>query len=539
MDLESGMTVEAANSSSALAAPGELGSSMGNLRIQLEMEHLVASHRPLRDPYTALAIAIDVADAVGDPAVAAACRRIVDTRLLHETSGRRVPFLELDAQIARPLQRELGLSDEARDAVRFVLRLSFEYPGVVGSASAPLALKRTGAQDASTVASVDEILQMQRLAGPDGLNTTYLVSQMKGGMSVDYGIGCPLMCAYCYRREGDTVDGYIGKWQPVGFLEAHQAVERLLAHPWFTPHVTPIGLHMSTSEAFIPQNWPRTIETLRILDSLGLTNRVSCITKYGLTHEQIAELEALQNVDLDVNVCFADMPAEVEPPNRTKRIEFLKRISQSDRINVLAYFRPIAEGLNTTDQHFRNVWSVFKDAKAKVVVLGGLKFSEDHVNSFMSYGLPIPGGTFTVGKKSLSADSQARIMTVFEEVFRDVPEADRPAVLKRSSCGRVVVRGSQIPDYNAHWELPKQNCQLRCPMSQHQVCASSAVPSAVDIEALLLRLGQPDLSYRVTSRAVVVAARLTQFERTFMRQNLLFPVLTDHQYVSTAAGALK
>lgn len=493
--------------------------------------------RPLTDPYLAIHAARRAHAGARNDKLDAALAAVTEQRMLHEVSGRRLPFLACSAKVVDPLRERYGLPDSDVEALRFAVNLSFDYPGIVGSPTAPLALKTHLTEQ--PVLSAREILDLQRTAGPDGLNTTYLVSQMKGGMSVDFGIGCPLMCAYCYRREGDTVDGYLGNWKPVDFLDAREAVDRLLAHPWFTPHITPVGLHMSTSEAFIPQLWPRTRDALQRLDALGLTNRVSCITKYGLSDEQLEVLEALRNVDLDINVCYAAMPESVEPPNRRKRIEFLRRALQSPHLNVLAYYRPIAEGLNTTEAHIREVWQTFKDAGARVVVLGGLKFSEDHIRSFMSYGLPIPGGSFTPGKKLLTPETERRIMAVFDDVYADVPETDRPAVLKRSSCGRVVVRGSYLPDYNAHHDTPHVNCRLRCPLTQHAVCAVAPQPSPEQVRHLLARMAQPEATFTITERSVVIHGPLTPFERTFLRQNLLFPVDTARQAAEQIAQALR
>ncbi|MFE4829862.1 hypothetical protein [Streptomyces sp. NPDC056672] len=489
----------------------------------------------IHDPYGVLAAARRLCDGPLERALA----ETVDARLLHEPTGRRIPLQELPSQVLTGLTRRHRLDPAQADAAAFALRCTFAFPGIVGTPHAPLALKEELPAGFQPFATAEEITASQAEAGPDGLNTGYLVSQMKGGMSADFGIGCPLMCAYCYRREGDTVDGYLGSWEPTGFLDADEVVQRLIAHPWFTPHVTPIGLHMSTSEAFLPKLWPRTWKALQLLDGLGLTNRVSCITKYTLSDEQIACLESLVNIDLDVNVCYADMPESIEPPNRARRIGFLRRILHSDRINVLAYYRPIAEGINTTDAHLRTVWEVFKDAGARTVVLGGLKFADDHVHSFMSYGLPLPQGSFTPGKKLLTAATETRIMAMFDQVYADMPAQMRPAVLKRSSCGRSVERGSHLPDYNGHYDLAETNCRLRCPQAQHHACADAQPPGEEDVRHLLARTGRPDARLDITSATVVVHAPLSSFERTFLRQNLLFPVHTARQAADLIAGRLR
>ncbi|MEU7925126.1 hypothetical protein [Micromonospora sp. NPDC049107] len=499
-----------------------------------EVAHRLQAILDLADPYPVVNAARELAAGALERVLA----DVVAGRLLHEPTGRRIPLQELPARTIAALTRTHHLDADQSDALGFALRCAFAWPGVVGTPDAPHALKSVLPAGFAPKATVEQIAASQATAGPDGLNTSYMISQMKGGMSADFGIGCPLMCAYCYRREGDTVDGYLGSWEPTGFLEPEDVVARLLSHPWFTPHHTPIGLHMSTSETFLPKLWPRTWRALQLLDQFGLTNRVSCITKYTLSDEQIDCLESLVHVDLDINVCYAAMPESIEPPNRGRRLRFLRRILHSDKINVLAYYRPIAEGLNTTDAHLRHVWQTFKDADARTVVLGGLKFADDHVHSFMSYGLPLPAGSFTPGKKLLTAGTEARIMAAFDEVYADVAPDRRPAVLKRSSCGRAVERGSHIPDYNGHYDQPTTNCRLRCPAAQHEVCAAAQPPNEETVRHLLARIGRPDARVDIAGTTVVVHAELSPFERTFLRQNLLYPVHTARQAAELVAGRI-
>ncbi|MGW1641494.1 hypothetical protein [Streptomyces lavendulae] len=487
------------------------------------------------DPHPVLAAARTLTDGALATALAAAD----SNNALTEPTGRRVPLQELPSRLLAPFTAAHRLSPDQAAALHFVLRCAYAFPGPVGTPWAPLALKSELPAGYKPFATPEEIAAWQAEAGPDGLNTKYLVSQMKGGMSVDCGIGCPLGCAYCYRREGDTVDGYVGRWEPDGFLEADEAIDRLLAHPWFTPHITPIGLHMSTSEAFLPKLWDRTWGMLARLDALGLTNRVSCITKHGLPDDRVEMLESLTHVDLDINVCYAAMPEAIEPPNRARRIDFLRRILTSDKLNVLAYYRPIAEGLNTTDAHLTHVWEVFRDAGARTVVLGGLKFADDHARSFMEYGLPLPQGSFTPGKKLLTAATEARIMAAFDQVYAGIPDHERPAVLKRSSCGRTVERGHHLPDYNGHHDLPATNCRLRCPAAQHQACATAPVPRPQELTQLLQRINRAGTRFDITPTTTVIHAQLSQFERTFLRQNLLAPVHTARQAAELVAGRIR
>ncbi|MBN3554051.1 hypothetical protein JYA63_07245 [Fictibacillus nanhaiensis] len=508
-----------------------LNFSERNTRI-LIMETYDKELRSYKNSYLACFLMINLASKIfGKNGLVKALESVAKERLLHDKYNRRIPLLEIHNRVLKPLTIQYQLNSDEQDILFFAIKLSYEYPGIVGSPLEPLSLKKKLPEGFQPFLPMDQILESQRNAGPDGLNTSYMVSQMKGGMSVDFGIGCPLMCAYCYRREGDTVDNYLGSWKPTGFKEAEEAVARLLAHPWFTPHITPIGLHMSTTEAFLPQIWPRTIQALRMLDDLGLTNRVSCITKYFLNDEQIKELESLKNIDLDINCCYSEMPESIEPASRAKRKDFLKRIMKSEKIRAIAYFRPLAEGLNTSEESIRSVWNVYKEAGVKVVSFGGLKFSDDHKKSFMEYGLPLPQGSFTIGNKMLSRETEERILRIFEDVYADVEPQKRPSILRRSSCSRIVARGGYYADYNAHWDLPEKNCTQRCPIQQHNVCFNAIMPTEDEVNNLLERIERSDLTYKITPDEVILFGEISMFERTFLKQNLLFPVLTPKQFL--------
>ena len=119
-------------------------------------------------------------------------------------------------------------------------------------------------------------------------------------------------CAYCYRIDSEYSEEYIEHWHPDSRICSEVIIERLMSHPWFTPHVTPLGIHMSTTEAFLPQIWPITLEILNLLEKYKLTNRVSIITKWFLDEEQILKLEQFKYIDIDICVCYSGMPTNIE-----------------------------------------------------------------------------------------------------------------------------------------------------------------------------------------------------------------------------------
>lgn len=437
---------------------------------------------------------------------------IIDGDLLYQKNNYRIAMLELPGRF---LQRSWMLDKDEWEFLMFLVRCTYSFPGCVGTPLNIYKLKDN--------AHVMDIGKIQEKSGSDGFCTEYMISQMKGGLSLDILVGCPMGCRYCYRIENENMSKYINKWNPTVIIQPEEIVQRLMKHPWFTPHVSGIGIHMSTTEAFLEQIWPYTIQILSILDGMGLTNRVSIITKYTLDDEKIELLGNLQNISLDICVCYSGMPQCIEPSSDSKRMFFLEKLVKAERkypnIHAIGYYRPIIEGYNTSLEKIKETVELIKHTGVKVVVFGGLKYTDVHDSYFMEMALPRPRGNYVEGKKYLSNQTVDNIFKVFNELYAG---DTMPAILRRSSCARVVSRGSWYPDYNAHWTVPNRNCSLNCP--QKAVCEKYVVPQESVVRDLLERIGKRDAKIYIDNQ-VIILEQLTMFERTFMIQNLFCNVM--------------
>ncbi|WP_232533950.1 hypothetical protein [Plantactinospora sp. KBS50] len=74
-------------------------------------------------------------------------------------------------------------------------------------------------------------------AGLDPYMAQY-VGYRKSGLSLNHIIGCPLDCGYCVRHFWGNFDVR----QPQLLVPTEQAIEDLIGHEAFQPHVTPIQL---------------------------------------------------------------------------------------------------------------------------------------------------------------------------------------------------------------------------------------------------------------------------------------------------------
>jgi DNA repair photolyase len=81
-----------------------------------------------------------------------------------------------------------------------------------------------------------------------------VVEYRKSGLSLNHIQGCPPDCAYCIRHT-------YGLWDqrmPRALMSDDQAVEELVSHRYFQPHVTPVQVFNRATDPFLPAVRPHT-----------------------------------------------------------------------------------------------------------------------------------------------------------------------------------------------------------------------------------------------------------------------------------------
>ncbi|HEL2028916.1 TPA: hypothetical protein U1366_000054 [Streptococcus suis] len=446
------------------------------------------------------------------------------TKDIFDENHKKRPYLELEFWIDNTLRQQCRLTDSHLLFIKFLILKTYDFPCIVGS---PWNIYKINFNKKSE----KNILKINEInSTPYGkVNTADFISQTKGGLSVDLGFGCPIGCLYCYRVDGNRED-YSKRWTPDFPRSTHEVISELLEHPWFTPHVTPIGLLMSTTEAFAPKIKTLTFEMLEQLEYLKLTNRVTLISKYWLSDEEIKRIDSYKYLDIDISVTFSNMPKRVEPQSGERRADFAKRLVQNSKnINILGYIRPIIDGLNSSPDSIKTVLSVFKDANVETLVFGGIKLSEEHLAVFEEKGIDIEKLYDTNGRKHLPKETVKNFYDIYSKVNENPKEIN---LYRRSSCGRVAARGT-IPDYNCHYFFNKEvpGCiQHNCKM--YDICYSTKYVMDERIEALLERLFHNEqIEHIQTDKYIIIKTELTKYERSFLMQNLLKPVITEKEYL--------
>ena len=337
-----------------------------------------------------------------------------------------------------------------------------------------------------------------------------VVEYRKSGLSLNYIQGCPLDCAYCIRHTYGLWDQRV----PRALVTDAQAVEELVTHRYFTPHVTPIQLFNRATEPFLPAVRPHTYAVLEDLDQRRLTNHVLVITRHQLKAEDVQWLNQLRYLKVTLLFTYSgiDNP-QIEPYPSQVAAESLKLMSAPirRRYRTIMYWRPLVPGLNDTDDHLAAAQELSKHADATVFT--GLFYRNQIAEYYRANGLPEPYDD-TARRKIVPETLEQRVLEAF---------AYTDALFRKTSCAVSYVHG--LPDYNGHYGV-RELCDI-CPLSQLELCAGAhRVPTAQQIHAVARVLPEANglEVVNITERAAVVSGLSEEQPRYFLQHTLGFQV---------------
>lgn len=73
-----------------------------------------------------------------------------------------------------------------------------------------------------------------------------IIGYRKTGLSINHIIGCPLNCGYCVRHFWGNFEDK----DPHMLCTDDEAIEKLLTHRYFIPHVTPLQIFNKATDPF-------------------------------------------------------------------------------------------------------------------------------------------------------------------------------------------------------------------------------------------------------------------------------------------------
>jgi DNA repair photolyase len=337
-----------------------------------------------------------------------------------------------------------------------------------------------------------------------------VVEYRKSGLSLNHIQGCPLDCAYCIRHT-------YGLWdqrQPRALMTDAEAVERLVKHRYFVPHVTPIQLFNRATDPFLPNVRPHTFAVLEDLDLRELTNHVLVITRHQMKPDDIVQLDQLQHLKVTLLFTYSGIDnADIEPYPSSVATRSLKMMSEpaQRQYRTILYWRPLVPGLNDTPTHLSTAYELSQHADATVFT--GLFYRDEIAAYYRANKLPEPYED-TARRKIVPETLERRVLDAFQGSL---------SLFRKTSCAVSFVH--DLPDYNGHIGIP-EICDI-CPLYQVDRCrAAHQVPTLAQLYRLAETTPAADqlVVVDITDRAAVVAGLQTEQPRYYLQHQLGFQV---------------
>jgi DNA repair photolyase len=336
-----------------------------------------------------------------------------------------------------------------------------------------------------------------------------VVEYRKSGLSLNHVQGCPLDCAYCIRHT-------YGVWdmnQPRALCTDAQAVEQLVTHPYFQPHVTPIQLFNRATEPFLPRVKNHLFAVLENLASRGLTNHVLIITRYRLETEDCDRLNTIKHLKITLLFTYSGIDDERIEPFDSRHAETSLRLAASRALNyrTVLYWRPLVPGLNDSPEKIAHAVELSRAAHATVFT--GLFYRGEIAEYYKANNIPEPYDE-TARRKIVPETLEARVLEAFTT-------GDGGALFRKTSCA--VSYAHHVPDYNGHYGIGPELCDI-CPLAQLELCRSAhEIPTPESVRRVAAAApGLPDFEIdEITQRAVTVTG-LDEQPRYYLQHALGF-----------------
>jgi DNA repair photolyase len=337
-----------------------------------------------------------------------------------------------------------------------------------------------------------------------------VVEYRKSGLSLNHIQGCPLDCAYCIRHTYGLWDQRV----PRALMTDTEAVDELVGHRYFQPHVTPLQLFNRATDPFLPAVRSHTFAVLEDLDARGLRNHVLVITRHQMKPGDIERLNALNSLKLTLLFTYSGIDDQrIEPYPSSVAAASLRLMSapRYRRYRTVLYWRPLVPGLNDSPQHLDAAYQLAQVADATVFT--GLFYRDEIAAYYRSGGLPEPYDE-TARRKIVPETLERRVLATFDT---------GTPLFRKTSCAVSYAHG--LPDYNGHVGIA-EICDI-CPIAQLDLCRSAhRVPTATQLHEVADSVpdGRGLVVRDITDRAAVVSGLASEQPRYYLQHALGFQV---------------
>ena len=347
-----------------------------------------------------------------------------------------------------------------------------------------------------------------------------MLMYLKSSISLSCYDGCSIGCKYCILS---TLEN---RQTVKKICEEQDIIEELLNYRFYSPEI-PLTINNITEPFLNETVFKSTIKLLKLIEKNKLKNPCVVITKGYLSDEQIKIIAELKDIQLIVLYTFSGISETFENRNEKKQIETIEKLSKLKNVNLMHYYRPVIEGINTDIETIKKVVNMaVKYFKGSIVA--GIRINSHIKSIFDELKIAVPF-EFDTEHKVILTESYNKILETFKEVSPNYP------CFKKTSCGIGYVTGR--PDYNGHSArlgycketCPSYHicfnsgtigfCKSDCP--NYEICKAESEKQVTkeEVETLLTKIGK-NSPFEIKESHIFVDDTLTQEEISYLRHTL-------------------
>lgn len=342
---------------------------------------------------------------------------------------------------------------------------------------------------------------------------------LKSSFSINSYDGCDIGCKYCIlstlenRSHSTKIEDEIA------------LVEKLKNYKFYNKEI-PITINNIT-DPFLNNNvFESTIKILKLLNENKFENPYVLITKAYLSKKQLEILQSL-NFKIIIMYTFSGLSTILENRDEQKQIDTLKGLSELTNVELLHYYRPVIEGINSDENSIKKVVDIVINY-CKASIVAGIRINSHLKKVFDNLQIEIPF-KFDTEHKVITNETYNKILDTFKKHNPDYP------IFKKTSCGLAFI--CKMADYNGHSGRINY-CSPECASyhicfakgsigfcsedcKNYELCKSSSenVVTTEDINKLLKIIGK-NAEFEIGKYVITIKGEFTQEEVTFMRHKL-------------------
>lgn len=268
--------------------------------------------------------------------------------------------------------------------------------------------------------------------------------------------GCSLGCAYCFRANWHQAD------TPELIITVEEAVQHLIKHPKFVPHMTPVSINNSSTDPLLPKVRQSTFKAIEILDKAGFCNPFIIISKLKFSQAEVELLRALRNIKPFFFASLSLIPKHIEPAPVGLRLRNLQQLKDAGVPSIM-YFRPIVKGWNDSPGIIEKALQVGQKY-CKAICIGSLRMAPTIREEIAKVGEYLDDFPDDFHAKKMEDEIEERVLGIYKKHDLTVP------LFKHSSCAVSYLMNWK--NYNELFRNPKKNCLETCPSKQQDLCNS-------------------------------------------------------------------